>query len=276
MRVIGNTERDAELESAGASLLGSFGPRLPRTLYILAAGGLAGFPFDALRHDGRFLAQDHDIVNLMSLEGLGAPPGGRRDDSALRRVFLAGDPVGGAVGLPGASQEIDIIAGLFSDRDVTVVRGNGLRPEMLLDSRYARADLFHFAGHGEINLEYPELSRLMLSGNEAYLTPLEIGRVPLAAGLVTLSACETTGVNRFIFDSNMGFVSEFLQAGAGAVVASLWPVSDAFARNFMQDFYTLLLRGASIRSALAEAKRRQLARDEQSSLYWPAFQLYLR
>ena len=101
--------------------------------------------------------------------------------------------------------------------------------------------------------------------------------MPLSADLVVLSACETTGVNSFQFDTNMGFVSEFLHAGAGAVLASLWPVSDRFAHEFMEDFYAQLLQGAGIPGALAEAKRRNLARDEhRDTLYWPSFQLYVR
>lgn len=282
LRVIGNPDRDTDLEAAGAQLLSPFGDELPGTVFLLTVGELAGFPFDALRRGGRYVAQDHDVVNLMSLEGLRGLAESANQANAWQRVFLAGDPTGVTVELPGASREIDALSRMFNGPQVTVIREAQLKSGFLQDEHYARADLFHFAGHGEINLEYPELSRLMLSGGDvnggdSYLTPLEIGRVPLSADLVVLSACETTGVNSFQFDTNMGFVSEFLHAGAGAVLASLWPVSDRFAHEFMEDFYAQLLQGAGIPGALAEAKRRNLARDEhRDTLYWPSFQLYVR
>ncbi|NNJ66119.1 MAG: CHAT domain-containing protein, partial [Xanthomonadales bacterium] len=97
------------------------------------------------------------------------------------------------------------------------------------------------------------------------------------AALVVLSACETTGSNRFAFDSHLGFVTEFLQAGAGSVVASLWPVPDQGTDRFMSRFYARLLAGESTAQALAYAKRQGLAETPAGAgLDWVAFQLYTR
>jgi CHAT domain-containing protein len=152
----------------------------------------------------------------------------------------------------------------------------------VLNQAYRESDLLHFASHGLINLEYPELSKLMLPGQSDagisnYLTPVDIRQSSLSAKLVVLSACETTGVNSFIFDSHLGFVSEFLNSGAGAVVASLWPVSDTFTREFMLGFYSALLSGISAPQALTAIKRRYLVNEETSSdLNWSSFQIYIK
>jgi len=282
LRIVGNNSGEAKLDAAGELLIAPIAQSIPRTVYLLAVGEMAGFPFEALRHDGRYFGQHHDVVNIMSLEGLRNQQGGDADARSWRQVLLAGDPVGVEMKLPRAAEEIHSISRLFDGMEIRQLTLENLNPGLLRDGFYTEADLFHFASHGDINLEYPELSRLMLSGDEetgesVYLTPLDIGRIPITADLVVLSACSTTGVNSFSFDSNLGFVSEYLQAGAGAVVASLWPVSDHFAREFMQDFYTSLLQGKSAPRALAAAKRRHYAGEETTAnLEWPSFQIYVR
>ena len=146
---------------------------------------------------------------------------------------------------------------------------------------FSGADLIHIASHGTIDFEYPELSRLILSGQPYggtpdYLTPLDIRQVSIKADLVVLSACETTGHNNFHFDSHLGFVSEFLQMGAGAVIASLWPVSDQNTHKFMVNFYSALLEGAQIPDALIRTKREHLHTLQGSSIRnWASFQIYI-
>ena len=282
MRVLGNMGRDEELRLAGEVLLGPLKSPLPGTIYLLSVGELAGFPFEAVRHNGRYFGQDHDVINLLSLNGLQQPVQVREGEERWNRIVLAGDPQGEGVKLPRAAQELNSIARQFEGREITLLTGADLGADILLNPRYAEADLFHFASHGQINFKYPELSRLILSGENssergAYLTPLQIGQVPIGAGLVVLSACETTGVNTFSFERNLGYVSQFLHAGANAVVASLWPVSDDFAQEFMQTFYALLIEGKDAPRALAIAKRRLIARGETAAtVEWASFQIYLR
>jgi CHAT domain-containing protein len=283
LRVNGNDNRDKELEAVGDVLLAPLAGPLPETVYLLASGELAGFPFDAIRRDGRYFGEKHVVINLLSLNGLANPDQSHGDARSWQRILLAGSAAGeGAMQsvLPGAAREIEDIARLFSGREVTTLTGDEFRSDLLTGQAFADADLMHFASHAEINLEFPELSRLFLSaspdsGDENYLSSMDLRRVPNRADLVVLSACETTGINSFTFDSNLGFVSGFLQTGARTVVASLWPVPDQYTRKFMQDFYSALLQGVSVPEALFATKRLYIDRAVEPP-NWPSFQVYTR
>lgn len=280
LRVVGNSRLDENLARAGTLLIRPLSVELPESVYLLAAGELAGFPFEAITVGGRPLGQDHTVINILSLQALArlAQP---REAEPWHSVVLAGDPltqVGGLPELPSARLELDGIAGVLADRELWSARGEQLGPELFGEPAFGQADVIHIASHARIDLEYPELSRLMVSGEEGerYLTPLDLRGRNISADLVVLSACETTGVNAWSFDSNLGFVSAFLDSGARAVVASLWPVADAFAADFMLAFYEAMIAGADAPAALASAKRLFMAGPPSGQIPdWPAFQIYI-
>jgi CHAT domain-containing protein len=168
---------------------------------------------------------------------------------------------------------------LLDGVSISHARGKRLDSGLFRAPGFESADVIHIASHAEINLDYPELARLTVStkdGDESFLTPLDLRGIAVVADLVVLSACETTGVNTYSFDSNLGFVSAFLQSGAGAVVATLWPVADGFAAEFVLDFYAAMVDGVSPPEALAQAKRRVFAEAAASGKSdWPAFQIYI-
>ncbi len=281
LQVVGNTRLDEQLGALGEVLLAPLGPELPETIFLLSAGPLAGFPFEAVRIQGRYLGQDHVVINVLSLEALGRA--GQSDGRARdwQKFLLAGDPrqPGSRFSaLPSASSELDGLSDLLAGKVVTSAREDSLDAGLFRLPAFAAADVVHIASHARINLEYPELSRLMVSGpgdQAAFLTPLSLRDVLLDADLVVLSACETSGVSAFSFDSNLGFVPAFLQSGAGAVVATLWPVADAFAAEFVLQFYAAMLEGKNVPAALAQVKRRHIAQSTAGEKPdWPAFQLY--
>ena len=65
----------------------------------------------------------------------------------------------------------------------------------------------------------------------------------------------------------------FLYAGALNVIATLWPIDDAGAAEFVQHFYTAYQR-ASPGEALVEAQRRMISDPRYGApYYWAAYQL---
>jgi CHAT domain-containing protein len=94
------------------------------------------------------------------------------------------------------------------------------------------------------------------------------------ARLVTLSACETgvTDVSQSP-DEYVGMPAGFLQAGAPAVVSSLWTVDDESTLLRMERFYhNHLERNMDLAAALRDAQL--WLRDEKgyaSPFYWAAF-----
>jgi CHAT domain-containing protein len=127
-----------------------------------------------------------------------------------------------------------------------------------------QSNIVHFFGHGEYNWVEPEQSGLVLSpdseGERSLLTVAEM-RDALRLSrtrLVTLSACETglTEMGRGLADEYIGLPGVLLQAGARAVVASLWAVNDLATALLMWRFYEVWDEGAvPIAAALQEAQR---------------------
>jgi CHAT domain-containing protein len=129
--------------------------------------------------------------------------------------------------------------------------------------------LLHVAAHGHTNPAAPVCSTLELADGPFLL--LEAHRLQLqGTQLVTLSACET-GVRPDYGDMALALAGAFLCAGARAVLASLWAVSDAATAMFMERFYAALMAGVPPAEALRQAQQ-HLRRAHP--LDWAAFQLW--
>lgn len=127
------------------------------------------------------------------------------------------------------------------------------------------AKLAHLACHGQAT-EPAELSRLYLAGSterDGLVTAYEVAAMALPDSLVFLSACDSGG-GRATTDGVLSLAGAFLTAGARAVVASQWQVSDAATRTLARHFYGSLLgdRGLDVAASLriaALATRDELA-----------------
>jgi CHAT domain-containing protein/Tfp pilus assembly protein PilF len=142
----------------------------------------------------------------------------------------------------------------------------------------------HFATHGFADPNNPELSGIVLSqfldkqgkpADRGYLRLGDIFNLNFAADLIVLSACET-GLGKDVNGEGLvGLTRGLMYAGAERVAVSLWQVDDKGTAEFMQEFYTQMLKqGKSPAIALRAA---QLKLWENSSLknpyYWSAFTL---
>jgi CHAT domain-containing protein len=133
---------------------------------------------------------------------------------------------------------------------------------------FDRYRILHLATHGEIDTEYPLLSRLVLSlvddsGRplDGYLYAHEIYELHLPAELVVLSACETALGKEIQGEGLVGLPHAFLYAGANRVVVSLWKVHDRSTADLMVRFYRHLLSGgespvSALRAAQIESWER--------------------
>ena len=96
--------------------------------------------------------------------------------------------------------------------------------------------------------------------------------VRLDADLVTLSACETALGREMGGEGLVGLVRAFHYAGARAVLASLWAVSDRSTAELMQAFYARLRAGTPKDEALRQAQL-QVRRTRPHPFHWAAFQV---
>jgi CHAT domain-containing protein len=140
--------------------------------------------------------------------------------------------------------------------------------------------IVHFATHGLLNSEHPELSGLVLSlvdeqgrFQDGFLRMHEIFNLRLPAELVVLSACQT-GLGKAIKGEGlMGLTRGFMYAGAARVVASLWEVNDVATAELMKRFYRHMLQdgmrpAAALRAAQIEMWKKP---QWQSPFYWGGF-----
>lgn len=160
--------------------------------------------------------------------------------------------------------EVSAIARCFPDAQV-------YQMATAQDLRAAPAPrLLHVAAHGHTNPGAPLCSTLELADGPFLL--LEAHRLDLVGTeLVVLSACETS-VRPDHGDMALALAGAFLCAGAHAVLASLWPVSDAATAVLMGHFYSALAGGADASAALQHA---QYQTRKQFPLDWMAFQLWV-
>jgi len=152
--------------------------------------------------------------------------------------------------------------------------------QLVLGQELSGYRVIHFAAHGLINDEHPELSGIVLSlfdsegrSQDGFLRLHDIYNLRLPADLVVLSAC-STGLGKEVRGEGMiGITRGFMYAGASGVIASLWKVDDAATAELMKRFYGGLFgKRLTAAAALREA---QLGMSQeprwQSPYYWAGF-----
>jgi CHAT domain-containing protein/tetratricopeptide (TPR) repeat protein len=158
-----------------------------------------------------------------------------------------------------------LIASHFTEANRVMVAAGGRLQDVF--SAMAVTSYWHFATHGTYDSQQTSKSSLMLDGSSLAVDDLTRHSFTGRARLVVLSACET-GLHdlRNAPEEFVGFPLAFLEAGAQAVVASLWRISDLSTTILMSRFYDFhlgdgLAPGQSLRQAqlwLRSATRQDL------------------
>lgn len=215
------------------------------------------------RNDSRIAMGNSDAEQSAAIKG------SRSDDSPDKLPRLEGSQKEGEIieKIFGASQA-DIFSGFLATRE------NVMRPEI---SAYR---IIHFATHGVLNEERPELSGIVLSGfNEKgqkihqFIRLQDIYELDLNAELVVLSACNT-GIGKEVKGEGLQSLNNaFLSVGTKTVISSLWKVEDMATLELMKNFYSALSEGNKTSSqALREAQTKMWENPRyQSPFYWASF-----
>ena len=153
---------------------------------------------------------------------------------------------------------------------------------MATSQRLAQYRIIHFATHGLLNTQHPELSGLILSlvdehgaPQDGFLRLNEIYNLNLPADLVVLSACNSALGKEVRGEGLVGLIRGFMYAGASRVVASLWKVDDAATAEFMKIFYQKMLKERMAPAAALRATQVEMSAQKrwESPYYWAAFLL---
>lgn len=201
------------------------------------------------------------------------------------RGAYSGLGLGSWKNLPGTLDEVNLLSRIVPGAEI--ITGADVTEESLMDKSdsgaLANYKVIHFATHGIVLPEIPELSAVVLSqfshgeGREdGYLTMSEIARLDIKADFVNLSACETGLGKVYEGEGVVGLTQAFLVAGANALSVSLWQVSDESTMKFMTGVYSLVEEeGLSYSQAISEMKRVFLKDDlYKNPFYWAPFVHY--
>ncbi len=257
------------------------------------------------------LAETHEVVSIPSASTLAVLRGqiaGRRRPVGSVAVFA--DPVfeledprfrdeaseDPRAGIRGAAQpeprryerliysrrEAEDILALAPAASTFAAIGFEAHRDAVMSGRLADYRFLHFATHGVLHAEHPELSRLVLSrrdseGNErdGFVYAHQIYDLELAADLVVLSACETALGAEIRGEGLLGLTQGSLYAGAASVLVSLWNVDDQATAELMARFYSQLLAEGRRPAAALRAAQVSIRREKrwQPPYFWAGFVL---
>ncbi|HKE59732.1 MAG TPA: CHAT domain-containing tetratricopeptide repeat protein, partial [Pyrinomonadaceae bacterium] len=151
--------------------------------------------------------------------------------------------------LPFSRQEAeDIVAQAGANRSFKALDFAASR-ETVFNENIRRYRIVHFATHGLLNSQHPELSGVVLSlfdeqGRpiDGFLRAHETYNLKLNADLVVLSGCRTALGKQIRGEGLVGLTRGFMYAGAKSVVASLWDVRDEATSELMRRFYEKMFK----------------------------------
>jgi CHAT domain-containing protein len=226
--------------------------------------------------------RNHDEAAVQSTAAPGTPDSGNLSRSAadlglsrdghyyLPRLIFSGYEANAILAAIPKEQSLKAL-------DFNASRATAMSPDM---DKYR---IIHFATHGLLNSEHPELSGLVFSlvdkngkSQNGFLQLQDVYNMNLSADLVVLSACETGLGKEINGEGLIGLTRGFMYAGASRVVASLWKVSDVATAKLMGYFYSAMEKdGLTPAAALRAAQIQTLKQKRWSSpYYWAAFQIH--
>lgn len=234
-------------------------------LWLSLAGQARFVPFGAL-HDGRGWLAERFALGLVT--GAVAPTRPLASASSWR-VAAFGSSRGGSGfdALPGVRTEIEGIVGQATVGRPAAPRGV-FPGRVFMDDAFTlpafqqavreRFNVLHIASHFHFEPGNAAASRLLMGDGST--TPLSTLAAPAwrldSVDLITLSACKTALSDDDGFGLEVDGLAALLQAqGAGAIVASLWSVSDDSTAQLMRTFYAQMREpGVTVVQALRRAQ----------------------
>lgn len=182
--------------------------------------------------------------------------------------------------LPFSHQEARRIMSLVPEGQGVAELGFDANRSVATSGELANYRYIHFATHGLLNSEHPELSGILLSmvnasGNSqnGFLQLHEIYKMQLPVELVVLSACQTALGKEVRGEGLFGLTRGFMYVGAKRTVSSLWKVDDPATADLMELFYKEMLQKGSTPAAALQSAKNSLRKQKawQAPFYWAGF-----
>lgn len=211
---------------------------------------------------------------------------GSRAAEGSRVLEHVADPGAGSVAalkiprLPYTAQEAQQILRVAPDGSNLKAFDFQASRALAIGGQLGQYQYLHFAAHGFLDAEHPDLSALVLSqydekgdSLDGFLRVPDVYNSRLGAELVVLSACQTGLGKEVRGEGLMGLTRAFLYAGVPRVIVSLWNVNDRATAELMGSLYRNLLRdgkpaASALRSAQLEMRKQK---RWEAPYYWAAF-----
>jgi len=264
----------ANAEKLGDALIAPLNLAEGQRLIVVPHGPLHYLPFQALRVNGRYLIEAHPIAVVPSMS-IAAQLAQRPPRVAAALTAFGNPQIAEKYDLPGAEAEVRRITQFFPRNEIFL---GAQATKTQFNETVGKAPIMHIAAHAQADEVDPLYSRILLAnenGQQSFLEAREILDLPLqGTALVTLSACES-GLGRVAGgDEVLGFPRAFLSAGASALIASLWPVSDEATEMLMDTLYRELAAGHDLQRAMQAGQLAVLHRTQTAHpFFWAPFNL---
>jgi CHAT domain-containing protein len=251
----------------------------PKTVAVLADPVFEGNDPRLLMAAKRRAGSQESAFNTRSAAEASSSVSGGLDCSPLQRAVRSLGR-GGLSRLLFSREEADAIADLVPARSLLKATGFQASRPKALSGELSNYRIVHFATHGLLNSEYPELSGLALSlvdengkAQDGFLRMHEIYNLRLPADLVVLSACQTALGKEIKGEGLVGLTRGFMYAGAERVVASLWQVDDLATAGLMKRFYQGMLKDGLRPAEALRAAQIEMSKQKRWSApyYWAGF-----
>jgi CHAT domain-containing protein/Tfp pilus assembly protein PilF len=295
------------LSKLSAALIGKLPQEVlrSRALIVIPDGALHYVPFAVLpvsaSPGSSPLASEHVIVIAPSLS---ATAWRTRTSPATSRVLIVSDPVysrgdprviGAPVTpagaspsglrekferLPATALEAAAISQDFEPTQVERLDSFDASRSAFLAHDLSRYRIIHLAAHAVTDTQAPQLSALIFSlrdragasmPGELYAGELSLQH--LNADLVVLSACDTALGREVMGEGLLGLRYAAHAAGARAVIASLWPVSERTTLELMSAFYGHYIHDREPPAQALATAMREMREKYADPALWGAFEI---
>jgi hypothetical protein len=250
-------------------------PHRIRSLAILPDDALHGFPFSALRLNGRYLVERFAISIVHE-------PFQRRESRATRGnacVIAVDREMPGWRALPDTPAQIEDVAAFAARHSLSldIVLNQPIAHADLL-SRMKQASILHLSCHGTFSAEEPDDTGLVLLGDNGQpqlLALKDIGNADLGE---VEHACVVAcwGADNYVLPGRwvVSFPEVLCRAGVRSVLGSLWEIDDQRVTSMLKRFYRnadTMPRDEALRQVQIEELSSSANRDP---IWWAGFQLY--
>jgi CHAT domain-containing protein len=234
---------------------------------------MSAVPFAALT-DGiteTRLIDDHTIVVAPSARFF-QQASKRLSTSPRRRALIVENPQNEATApLAEASREGKAVASEYTD--ARRLSGTAATLPAIAENA-GQWDVIHFAAHGRSSSESAVLILAPANGSSGVVDASTLARLRLSDhAIVVLATCGSARGPVRSSEGTLSIAHAFLQAGAAAVISTLWPISDSDAAAFFPKLHRDLARGVSPAEALRLEQLECIhTSTENRTTFWAAVQ----